>query len=174
LLELRVSIVCAFYYGLYRFARRFSRARELHTEGAHGEAVEPADPQAQEPERPERSAPSAGELLPLKQWAFDYERALLEEAMPPAERDRLIHLVSREVVLLIGQVRICDLDDELVRSVGHVLAVHAGEGDARYVARAWAHFVGWVRYHAAPPERRNIWTLLDPDVMRLYDELMGD
>jgi hypothetical protein len=23
---------------------------------------------------------------------------------------------------------------------------------------------------AAPPERRNIWTMLDPDVLRVYDD----
>jgi hypothetical protein len=174
LLELRVSISCAFYYCLYRITRRFSRARDMQIEAVAREVVQPADPQAQEQPGPERSAPSAGELLTLKQWAFDYERLLLESDLPARERDRLIRLVSREVVPLIGQVRICDLDDELVRSVGHVLAVRAGGGDARYVARAWAHFVGWVRYHAAPEERRNIWTLLDPGVLRLHDEVMGD
>jgi hypothetical protein len=165
------GVVC---WVVYRLARRLPRARERYREDSDSGAMELAHPQAPEQRGPERPAPSAGELLTLKQWAFDYERALLEEAMPQAERDRAIRLISREVVPLVGQVRVVDIDDELIRSVGHVLAVQAGEGDARYVARAWAHFVGWVRYYAVPPERRNIWDFLDPSVFGLYDKLMGD
>lgn len=167
--ELRLVIVGVVYYALYRLARRLPRAREIQEAD-----VEPVSPAAEGQVGRERPAPSSGELRTVREWAFDYERMLLEDALPARQRDRLIHLVSRQVVPLVGQVRVCDLDDDLVRSVGHVLAVQAGDGEARYVARAWAHIAGWVRYHAAPPERRNIWTLLDPDVLRLYDELTGD
>jgi hypothetical protein len=165
LFELRLLIVCATYYVLYRLARRFVGVRakpESAVELAHREATAPIGP--------EPPAPSGGELLTLREWAFEYERMVIASETAPAQRERYLYLVSRLIVPLVGHVRVCELDDELVRSVGHVLAVNAREDQARYVARGWAHFVGWVRYYAAPAERRNIWTLLDADVLRVYDE----
>jgi hypothetical protein len=162
-------IVGVVYYALYQLARRSTlRAREIHKE-----EVGPADQRLAQPMSPEPPAPSAGELLPLREWAFNYERWLLAE-LPPAEADRAIRLISRSVVPLVGNVRISDIDDETVRSIGHVLALQAGAGDARYVARAWAHCIGLIRYSAAPPERRNIWTLLDPAVLQRYDEFKNE
>ena len=167
MLELRLLAVCVVYYALYWLARRSTHAREIHKE-----EVGPTECLTQ-PMSPEPPAPSAGELLPLREWAFNYERWLLAE-LPPAEADRAIRLISRSVVPLVGNVRICDLDDETVRCIGHVLAVQAGKADARYVARAWAHFIGLVRYSAAPPERRNIWDFLDPAVLQRYDEFTDE
>jgi hypothetical protein len=164
-LELRLLVVFGFYYALYRLARRSPRrAREIRKVD-----VELVAPLAGRPMSPEPPAPSAGELLPLRDWLFDYERWLLAE-LPPAEADRAIRLISQSVMPLVGDVRVCDLDDEAVRSVGHALALQAGDANARYVARAWAHCIGLVRYSAAPPERRSVWTLLDPAVLQRYDE----
>lgn len=158
-------IVCAVYYGLYRLARRFVGVRAKPKP-----AVEPADRETAAPIGSEPPLPSRGELLTLREWAFEYERMVIASETVLAQRERSLYLVSRLIVPLVGHVRVCELDDELVRSVGHVLATNAREEQARYVARGWAHFVGWVRYNAAPAERRNIWTLLDPEVMRVYDE----
>jgi hypothetical protein len=157
-------IVCAFYYGLYRLVRRLVRVR-VEPEPP----VAPAGRETAAPVGPEPPVPSAGELLTLREWAFEYERMVIASETVSLHRERALHLVSRMIIPLVGHVRVYELDDELVRSVGHVLAVKA-PGEARYVARGWAYFVGWVRYHAAPAERRNIWTLLDADVLRVYDE----
>ena len=170
-------IVGAFYLGLHRLIRWGSRARERHIErtAAAKTAARPAPAAAADPEASgeigrEPPLPSPGELLPIRDWAFEYERMVLSD-MAGAERERAIQLVSRFVVPLVGHLRVCELSDELVRSFGHVLAAQAGPDQARYVARRWAHLVGWVRYQAAPPERRNIWMFLDPAVDQLYDEL---
>jgi len=159
-------IVCAVYYGIYRLARRIAPSR------AQPEAAVEVDQETLEPIGPEPPMPSGGELLTLREWAFEYERMVIGSETSIARRERALHLVSRLIVPLVGHVRVCELDDELVRSIGHVLAIHARKDQARCVARGWAHFVGWVRYQAAPPERRNIWTLLDADVLRVYDEFI--
>jgi hypothetical protein len=158
-------MVCAFYYGLYRLWRSVVRRR-----AERRALAQPSQREADESLGRQPPTPSAGELMTLREWAFEYERMVITSEASPALRERYLHLVSRVIVPLVGTLRVCELDDELVRSVGHVLAINVRYGDKRAAARAWAHFVGWVRYHAAPPERRNIWTLLDPDVMRVYDE----
>jgi hypothetical protein len=110
-------------------------------------------------------------LRSVADWAFDYERMVIAAAdASPALREEALHVVSRLAVPLVGHVRLCQLDDELVASVRRVLAAQLPDERARPAARIWTHFVGWARYHAAPPERRNIWTLLDPEVERVYDE----
>jgi hypothetical protein len=170
-----VLIVCAAYYAVSRLVRSLSRARERRNTAGGETAAAPAPdaPPADPPSAQiglEPPLPSPGELLPIRDWAFEYERMVLSD-MAGAERERAIQLVSRFVVPLVGHLRVCELNDELVRSFGHVLAAQAGPDQARYVARRWAHLVGWVRYQAAPPERRNIWMFLDPAVDQLYDEL---
>lgn len=115
-------------------------------------------------------APSAGELVPLADWAFDYERMMITSESPPVERERALRVLSLLVVPLVGHVRVCELDDELVRSVGRVLKAQLSPNHAPVAERTWTHFVDWVRYHAAPPERRNRWTVLDPELGRVYDD----
>lgn len=110
----------------------------------------------------------------LSDWAFDYERMLIASEMAPVERDQALRVVNQLVVPLVGHLRVCELDDDLVRSVRRVVVVQVHPVQARYVTKVWAHFVGWVRYEAAPPERRNIWTSLDPEVTRTYDEYAGE
>jgi hypothetical protein len=116
------------------------------------------------------AAPTADELRPLSAWAFDYERLVLETDATVAQRDHAFHILSRLIVPLVGHVRLCDVDDELVPSVRRVLAAQLQGAEAAYAGRLWTHFVGWSRYYAAPPSRRNIWLMLDPDVERVYDE----
>jgi hypothetical protein len=165
--ELRLLFVCGFYYGLYRLIRRLRRSRNTGTSASWSPAGTQPAPQ---PELPASPAPSTGELATIADWAFDYERAVIAADVPPSQADRTLYAINRLVVPLVGHVRICELDDELVRSVSRVLAAQLREDQAREAAQIWVRFVGWARYHAAPAERRNIWTLLDPQVQRTYDE----
>lgn len=114
--------------------------------------------------------PSAGELLPLADWVFDYERMMITSESPPVERERALRVLSLMVVPLVGHVRVCELDDELVRSVDRVLKAQLRPNHAPVAERAWAHFVGWMRFHAAPPERRNMWALFDPEIGSVDDD----
>jgi hypothetical protein len=107
----------------------------------------------------------------LADWAFDYERMVIASSeATQAQREHALYTVTRLIVPLVGRVRVCEVDDELVRSVRRVLAVQLRLDQAADAGRVWTHFIGWVRYAAAPPERRNIWLYLDPDVARAYDE----
>lgn len=168
-------ILVALGFCAYRFAVRRVRSRRRLAPGdclRQSESAAPAPrrkPASLAPTLPD--APSDGELRSLADWAFEYERMVIaSRAATAAQRDQALHLVSHLIVPLVGHVCVCELDDELVRSVRRVLAVQLREDQAPYAARVWTHFVGWARYQAAPLERRNIWTFLDADVLRLYDE----
>jgi hypothetical protein len=115
------------------------------------------------------AAPTSGELRNLSAWAFDYERLIIEvEDAGDGQRERALHILSM-IVTLVGHVRLCDVDDDLVRSVRRMLATVLEGVEAAYAGRLWAHFVGWSRYHAAPEATRTIWLFLDADVDRVDD-----
>lgn len=115
-------------------------------------------------------APTAGELLSISDWAFDYERALIGTAGSVADREERLHVVSRLIVPLVGHLRLCDVDDELVRSVRRgLIAQLEGERGGR-ASRICTHFIAWARYYAAPPTRRKTWQLWDPDAFHVNDE----
>lgn len=117
------------------------------------------------------AGPTAEESRPLFDWIFDYERLILETSdATEAQRDRALHILSRLVGPLVGHVRLCDVDNELLRSVRRVLAEQFQGAEAAHAGLLWTHFVGWSRYRAAPPSRRHIWLLLDPDVDHVYDK----
>lgn len=164
-----VLVIGLGFYG-YQLGRRRGRARR---QLAHERSLEQRGDRPPTPDdlvtviRP--PAPSAGELLPLADWVFDYERMMIASESPPVERERALRVLSLLVVPLVGHVRVCELDDDLVRSVDRVLKAQLRPNHAPVAERAWAHFVGWMRYHAAPPERRNMWTF-DPEIGRVYDD----
>lgn len=154
------------FYG-YQLSRRRGRQSQL----AHERSLERGDqlPPPDEPVTVVRPpAPSAGELLPLADWVFDYERMMITTDSPPVERERALRVLSLLVVPLVGHVRVCELDDELVRSVDRVLKAQLPPNHAPVAEHTWGHFVGWVRYYAAPPERRNP-ALLKGEVGRVGD-----
>lgn len=153
--------------GRRRWCARRQSTHERSLEQRGDRPLTPADPVT----LMSPPAPSAGELLPLADWAFDYERMMISSESPPVERERALRVLSLLVVPLVGHVRVCELDDELVRSVRRVLTAQLRPNHAPVAERTWTHFVGWVRYHAAPPERRNRWTLLDPELGRVYGDL---
>lgn len=111
----------------------------------------------------------------IADWAFDYERLVIASgAGTAAVRDHALHVISRLIVPLIGHVCVYQLDDELVRSVRRVLVAQVRKDQAPFLASIWMHFVGWMRYHAAPPERRNICVFFDADGVRRSDEFTDD
>jgi hypothetical protein len=56
--------------------------------------------------------PTAGVLRPLADWAFDYERMVLEGSGSPAQHERALHLFLHVIVPLVGHVRLCELAGE--------------------------------------------------------------
>ena len=108
-------------------------------------------------------APTASELRRLSDWAFDYERMLLETTVTAAQRGRALHVLSRLITPLVGHVRLCDVDDELARSVGHVVAAQLHGRDGEYAVCLWWHFLRWARLQAAPPEAPQRLAVADDD-----------
>ena len=173
--SLRLLIVCAVYYGLFRLGRWI--VDSLDERWAASSASPPAAPApaatsyCASPTEERLQTPSTGELRLLAEWAFDYERMVIaSDDATRAQREHALYVVSRLIVPLVGRVRVCEVDDELVRSVRRVLAVQLREDQAADAGLVWTHFIGWVRYAAAPPERRNSRLYLDPDVTHVYDE----
>ena len=173
--SLRLLIVCAVYYGLFRLGRWI--VDSLDERWAASSASPPAAPAPAaasyfaSPTEERLQTPSTGELRLLAEWAFDYERMVIASSdATRAQREHALYVVSRLIVPLVGRVRVCEVDDELVRSVRRLLAVQLREDQGADAGRVWTHFVGWVRYAAAPPERRNNRLSLGPDVTRAYNE----
>jgi hypothetical protein len=110
------------------------------------------------PARPPTPLPIAPELCPLRDAAFDYERLVLEMSAqaPVAECEHALHVISHLIVPLVGHVRVCDLDDELVRSVERVLAAQLSGERGAYAALLWKQFADWSRERAEPSARRKV------------------
>ena len=97
--------------------------------------------------------PSAGQLRPLADWAFDYGRMLLEStALGARERDHALHSLQRLIVPLIGHVRLCDIDDELLLGARRVVACQLDDPEGAYVSSLCVHFVSWARRQSIPKE----------------------
>ena len=71
--------------------------------------------------------PTPRHLRPLEQWAFDFERDLIEApAISSGQKTRASDLLSQLVVPLVGHVRLCDVDRDLEKGVASVLRAQIG------------------------------------------------
>lgn len=94
-------------------------------------------------------APTPDSLRRLAEWAFDFERDLLERRALSSEQKRLVGSLLTEVVMpLIGHVRLCNVDAELERAVATVLRVQVGWLQGDYVVEVWLTFLSWSRKQA--------------------------
>jgi hypothetical protein len=101
-------------------------------------------------------APTPDSLRRLAEWAFDFERDLLERRGLSPEQKRLFGSLLTEVVMpLIGHVRLCNVDAELEHAVATVLRVQVGWLQGDYVVEVWLTFLIWSRKQAGMPAASN-------------------
>lgn len=101
-------------------------------------------------------APTPDSLRRLAEWAFDFERDLLERRDLSPEQKRLVGSLLTEVVMpLIGHMRLYNVDAELERAVATVLRVQVGWLQGDYAVEVWLTFLSWSRKQAGMPAGSN-------------------
>jgi hypothetical protein len=111
--------------------------------------------------------PTPRHLRPLEQWAFDFERDIIEApAISSGQKARASDLLSQLVVPLVGHVRLCDVDRDLEQGVASVLRAQLGLHQGDYAAELWHGFLHWSRCQAGPSQEATVWDPLIAELER--------